>query len=351
MHARIIALGRGIYHLIDRITAKEFFLIDGEKDVLHEIILDTSGFDKINVLTMCIMDNHLHLLVEVPEWKMVTDEELIESIKILYRRKERAKKLARVLEKLERLEEDGDFAGAEKLRQSYRDRMYNLADFMKTVKEDYAESFNRRYQRLGPFWAGRFKSILLNNKPGLLLLIAMYIDLNPVRASMKGIGNEPARFGWSGIGLSVRHDRDAVKGLRRLRDLTGFTREGCSDQDLVLHYHALLTSYADSRSGYSIPPDLKELLETEIKIEADDRRFDPKLRSRRSITIWQMIHCRCRFFCYGQVLGSASEELRNLKVGKGKTLADCRPVRTPIPFFASVRRLRGPSVLPSPALA
>jgi hypothetical protein len=41
---------------------------------------------------------------------------------------------------------------------------------------------NRRLERTGTLWEGRFKSVLVEGGEQALLTVAAYIDLNPVRA-------------------------------------------------------------------------------------------------------------------------------------------------------------------------
>jgi REP element-mobilizing transposase RayT len=58
----------------------------------------------------------------------------------------------------------------------------------------YSQRFNRRHQRVGHVFAGRFKSLLVDREHYLLML-CRYIALNPVRS---GAVREPADWRWSG---------------------------------------------------------------------------------------------------------------------------------------------------------
>jgi REP element-mobilizing transposase RayT len=59
----------------------------------------------------------------------------------------------------------------------------SLSDGMKLLNGSYTQYVNRRHQRVGHVFQGRFKAILIQ-KDSYLLELARYIALNPVRARM-----------------------------------------------------------------------------------------------------------------------------------------------------------------------
>jgi len=54
---------------------------------------------------------------------------------------------------------------------------------MRNLGQRYAQYFNRRYERTGSLWEGRFRSCLVDS-PRYVLACQRYIELNPVRAGM-----------------------------------------------------------------------------------------------------------------------------------------------------------------------
>lgn len=68
-----------------------------------------------------------------------------------------------------------------------------LSRGMQWLNKQYAERFNRRYERAGHLFQGRFKGILVEREAHLLELIR-YIVLNPVRA---GVAALAADYDWS----------------------------------------------------------------------------------------------------------------------------------------------------------
>ena len=68
-----------------------------------------------------------------------------------------------------------------------------ISQMMQSLGRMYVMYFNRRYQRTGTLWEGRYKSCLVEEEAYLLKLYR-YIELNPVRA---GMVSEPADYSWS----------------------------------------------------------------------------------------------------------------------------------------------------------
>lgn len=68
-----------------------------------------------------------------------------------------------------------------------------LAKFMQVVQQTYAQGFNRRYDRVGHVFQGRYKAPLIEDDAYLLALIR-YIHLNPVRAHLC---TDPLQYPWS----------------------------------------------------------------------------------------------------------------------------------------------------------
>jgi len=70
--------------------------------------------------------------------------------------------------------------------------MYDLSEFMKTLKQRFSFWFNKSHERGGPLWNGRFKSVLVESPAcheqdfahNAITTMAAYIDLNPVRAGL-----------------------------------------------------------------------------------------------------------------------------------------------------------------------
>lgn len=76
----------------------------------------------------------------------------------------------------------------------------NLSDGMKNLFERYAVYFNRKYQRKGHVFCGRFRGNLCCDD-AYLLSCSVYIHLNPYRA---GLCKRPEDYEWTSIRLYMQ---------------------------------------------------------------------------------------------------------------------------------------------------
>jgi putative transposase len=90
-----------------------------------------------------------------------------------------------------------------------------LSRAMLSLQSSYAHWFNRRHERVGHLFAGRYKAVLVQEERYFFALIG-YIHMNPVRA---GIVQRSEAFPWSsdrsllGGGDALFFDRDATLEL------------------------------------------------------------------------------------------------------------------------------------------
>ncbi len=75
----------------------------------------------------------------------------------------------------------------------------NLSKGMRQLNSIYTQASNRRHQRVGHLFQGRFKAILVDSD-AYLLELTRYVVLNPVRA---GMVKKPADWRWSSYRASV----------------------------------------------------------------------------------------------------------------------------------------------------
>src|SRR5690606_27693693 len=111
---------------------------------------------------------------------------------------------------LEAILAEEDSEEATKWERRLRARMNDVSEFMKTLKQRYTVWHNHTHRRFGTLWAERFKSVLVEDDPGTLKMVAAYIDLNPVRA---GLVEDPADYRWSGYGEAMGGGDAARAGL------------------------------------------------------------------------------------------------------------------------------------------
>ncbi len=81
---------------------------------------------------------------------------------------------------------------------------------MKTLKQRFTQWFNTRVNRRGTLWENRYKSVLLEGRGDPLKIMALYVDLTPVR---EGLAKDPKNYRWCGYGEATSGSQIARKGL------------------------------------------------------------------------------------------------------------------------------------------
>lgn len=133
-----------VYHIINRGNAGEN-LYRSSKDRKKFLLYLEKAIERfsIKVHAYCLMGNHFHILMETP--------------------------------------------------------YANLSKSVQWINVSYAGYFNRKYNRNGHLFQGRFKSILID-ADNYLKQLSRYIHLNPVRA---GLVDRPADYDWSSYNFFV----------------------------------------------------------------------------------------------------------------------------------------------------
>ena len=104
----------------------------------------------------------------------------------------------------------------------------NLVEGMKWLLGSYTMRFNRRHKLTGHLFAGRYKSLLIDeSSPGYLQAVCDYVHLNPVRAGLLTRRQQLEKYKWSSYSNYLRSARRREKWLRcdRLMGEYGFQRD------------------------------------------------------------------------------------------------------------------------------
>ena len=127
------------HHVIQRGNNRQPIVLDEtDRRMLYSLWLEESQRHKVAVNAYVLLDNHFHMLLTPP-----SDEA--------------------------------------------------MSLMMQSVGRTYVRYFNKRHNRSGTLWEGRYKSSLIDSEAYLLTCMA-YIDLNPVRA---GLAESAEDFSWS----------------------------------------------------------------------------------------------------------------------------------------------------------
>ena len=81
---RVKADGGAYYHLVSRCALQQYLFTDEEKRMFVAMMRRIADFSGVDVLTYCVMSNHFHILVRVPQPRPITESELLARVAILY---------------------------------------------------------------------------------------------------------------------------------------------------------------------------------------------------------------------------------------------------------------------------
>jgi putative transposase len=281
---KLLRTGRNCahYHCVSRVVDRNFVFEALERDVFRKVMRQVEAFSGVRVLTWTILSNHFHVLLEVPPKPGVapTDDEILDRCRALYPQG------AMVHVELEF--QDAQRCGGvvlERLRQKYLKRMWDLSEFMKTLKQKFTGWFNRSRGRVGTLWESRFKSVIVEGSWASLLKVAAYIDLNAVRAGLVG---DPKDYSWCGYAEAVVGDRRARKGLAAtLTDMEA----GATWRDVGPRYRKILFGIGE---------------ETSVRAGISREEIAKVWHAGGKLSLAQLLRCRVRYMTDGMAIGSRS---------------------------------------------
>ncbi|QQL45050.1 transposase [Sulfuriroseicoccus oceanibius] len=206
------------YHVMSRTVGGEVFFDDVEKEALKKLIWKMARFSMVRVVTYAVMGNHFHVLAVVPDAEKALakfrepggEELLLKHISCLYSRNA----VDEFAQQLKRLGERGQEKARAELIERMLARMCDISRFMNAVKVRFTRWYNKRHERRGTLWMSRFKSVLIGSDEAMRN-VALYIELNPVRA---GLVDDPVAYRWCGwaeaeVGGSRRARRGICKAV------------------------------------------------------------------------------------------------------------------------------------------
>lgn len=166
----------------------------------------------IDVCAYAVMSNHYHLVVRLnpsaaEQW---SDDEVIDRWRALYALPVLVARYCRG-----ELESAAAVARARETIGLLRERLSDLAWFMRSLNEPLARQANAEDKCTGRFWEGRYKSQALLDEAALLTCMS-YVDLNPVRA---GVAATPEDSDFAAIQARIRaYAAEQAAAVDTLRD-------------------------------------------------------------------------------------------------------------------------------------
>ena len=303
-----------IYHITSRIHDRAYLFDDLGKAEFLKLVRIYEDFCGVHVLSHAVLDNHFHLLVEVPPRPKegISDAEFVRRLHLVMKAPQVElieKRLADLSS--EKTTDEGRKAYHE-LREQHLSRMWDLSKFMKPIKQRFSRWFNEKNDRVGTLWEQRFDSALLEQNE-ITSTIGAYIDLNPIRAKVKGV-EKPEDYHWCSYAEALAGNPNARNGIVRLLYHTDHTWHEykanieVSDDYTWDKIHARYRTflYEEGRSCYQ-----------EESLEGPDGKMQKRggftdaeiaeiIAKGGKLTIREELLHRCKFFSKGAVIGSQS---------------------------------------------
>jgi putative transposase len=271
------ATDEGVYHCMTRVVNRERLFDDSSREVLRRQLWLVAEYCGVEVLTYAILRNHFHVLVKVPRQRVVPDAELLRRYQLLYPRTTRYQ-TARLSVIQSQLANNGPEAVVWRRRQL--SLMGDVSQYMKLLKQRFSIWFNQSHGRIGTLWCERFKSVLVEPRGEALRIMAVYIDLNLVRA---GLATDPKDGRFCGYAEAVAGFEPARRGLMAVTGLTDWN-------DTQSAYRQLLFGTG------------AEIREHKHAISHED--CQRVICEGGQLPLAGVLRCRVRYFSDGAVLGS-----------------------------------------------
>ncbi|MFN6094645.1 MAG: transposase [Verrucomicrobiota bacterium] len=302
------------YHCISRIVDRRFVLGAREKEKFRALMRIYEKFSGCRVTSYCLMDNHFHLLLEVPPMPKngvshagLSDTELLQRISALYN----DAFVATVAKELADARQHVNAGLAEEsvvvaqIHERFTYRMHDLGEFMKGLLQRYTQWHNRIHERSGRLWEDRFKSVIVEDGVAARTMEA-YIDLNPVRACLV---KDPAEYRWSSYGEAIGggakgNGKPARAGLVRAWGAhKGMVADAALwSGEVSRAYRKMLMAHAVEKTSESIDRNGSLVRKTTRKGIAKDQVA--KEQRDGEIPFARMLQHRIRYFTDGAVIGS-----------------------------------------------
>ncbi|MCC5806958.1 MAG: transposase [Opitutales bacterium] len=275
--------GPAVYHVTSRVIQKRRLLAEGQREVWVAALRRAAEFSGVELITYCVLETHFHILVRIdPAVRLCDDATLVRRYRALYG-ESRAQWSGLNADELAHALERGPPEAAEALRARLRRRMGDVSEFMRTLRQRYTRWFNRAHETAGTLWAERFGSVLVQDTPWLVGLIAAYIDLNAVRA---GLADLPENYRWCGYTEAL-----AGNGLLS-RALAGCFPAAKDRKEALARYRLLMLGKGAGAKGDGTGARID--LETLLAAVKNGGELQPH----------ELLRLRVRYFTEGRALGS-----------------------------------------------
>ena len=167
-------------------TRKNAPILDGRDcEILRDWLIKSAAFCDIAVMDYCILPNRMLCIVQIPQRRHVTRDELLERMLSIYSPAAAQRRIAEI----DYYTAMGQRETAAEARERITRRMYSESGLMKLTKKSFTHRFNARHHRQGSIWSpGFFRRILADREA--IDTMKQYIYYAPVEA---GVAKSPLK--------------------------------------------------------------------------------------------------------------------------------------------------------------
>ena len=220
-----------IHHLTSRIAHKVYFLEEEQRNDFLGMVKRVSEFSGVPLIGWCIMTNHFHLHVYLPEPpEKIEEGEMLRRYGVL--KGEAARRSLEADFARWRLGGEGGERRVEEKLDALRRQMYDVGEFMKRVKQWFTEDYNERQGHTGTLWEGTYGDTAFAFRSDAARSQLAYIHLNPIRAA---ITTDFDGYAWSSLHAFANGDPCVARGMRILYG------EGFTDEEILAVHHRLMS--------------------------------------------------------------------------------------------------------------
>ena len=294
---RLLGEGRSFYHVISRVVDRRKVFQPRDKEIFRKIMRNLEAFMGVRIVTYCVMSNHFHLLLEVPDresLRPLSEDELLDALRPLYD----GPTWTGIKQDLERARLSGNRRHHAEILSRFEKRRGDLRWFVKELKQRVTLYMNKRLNRTGTLWEGRYKSILVEGNENALLTIAAYIDLNPVRA---GLVQNPEDYRWCGYAEALSGTRNAKLAKRGLGIILA---ESLQDNEIRTDWRRTQSRYRQFLFEEGQEREANEQTQESSRRGFSKGRVDSAVKTEGELSIPAILRHRVRYFCDGAVLGT-----------------------------------------------
>jgi hypothetical protein len=234
-----------------------------------------ADFLGITILGYTLMGNHYHQVVAVPGLIELTNEDLLERIRLYYSEK------SSEYRKFKAAMERGD-GSADLLRPAYIRYMGDLSEFQKRLKQGFSTWYNKQRGRKGTLWMERFGSTITEDHPEAAMAMMGYVDLNAVRA---GMVDDPKDYPYCGYSAALAGSLRCRAGIMRITQTPVW-------EEAAQRYRLFLIQKGGQEVAGKVGKVSREvLLRT--------------LAQKGHLSVQELLRLRVRHFTHGLAVGSA----------------------------------------------